>query len=415
MNQRQPLSELATAESVDNVLVFVSDALRFDFLPETVRELGVTAKAVAPSTFTASALPSLLTGQYPATHKVWMFDDQLRERPELLREDGVDVGFDAEGVWTQLESKEKPPLKIHHVETESKLEDLESPFVHVVHDIGPHAPYGFENDVFESTKEFFRTHEKNRPGLVELYRRDCRNSAGRFLDVYEALDERGVLEDTLVIFTSDHGQSLGEWTNGGRFGHGHPMCPENVEIPIVFMGAGLPEGKTHPSLLSGTDIVPTVLSAQRGTTPDDVDGIDAWRGVPDAKRKVRSDVWQHLEVAAKGYSKDVSVYAATSAWDDTGGYVFHRDSSVERLGATLYDNLFRGYGPAWRHNATAGKALNFVNIMLANTLTYGTPEFSESEARAAVPDDFEEARHEFTDSSLSDDQQSQLRDLGYLQ
>jgi arylsulfatase A-like enzyme len=415
MNQPHPLSAVATAETVDNVLVFVSDALRFDFLPETVRERGVTVKAVAPSTFTASALPSLLTGQYPATHKVWMFDDQLRRKPELLREDDVDVGFDAESVWIQLESEEKPPLKIHHVETESKLEELEPPFTHVVHDVGPHAPYGFENGVFESAKEFFRTHEKNRSGLVELYRRDCHNSARRFFDVYDQLVERGLLEDTLVVFTSDHGQSLGEWTNGGRFGHGHPMCPENVSIPVVFMGAGLPAGETYPSLLSGTDLAPTALSAQGRTIPDGVDGIDAWRGVPNPGRKVRSDVWQHLEVGAKGYSKDVSVYAATSLWDDSGGYVFHRHSRVERLGATLYDNLFRGYGPAWRHNTTLSKTLRLANIILADTLTYGTPEFSESSARAAVPSVFEESPHEGTDTSLSGDQKSQLRDLGYLQ
>jgi hypothetical protein len=415
MNQRRPLSAVATAGSVDNVLVFVSDALRFDFLPETVRERGVTAKAVAPSTFTASALPSLLTGQYPATHKVWMFDDQLRDKPEFLREDGVDVGFDAERVWTQLESAEKPPLKIHHLQTESKLAELEPPFAHVIHDVGPHAPYGFENDVFDSTKEFFRTYEKERSGLVELYRRDCHNSARRFFDVYDQLVGRGLLEDTLVAFTSDHGQSLGEWTNGGRFGHGHPMCPENVSIPVVFMGAGLPEGETYPALLSGTDVAPTCLSAQGRPIPDDVDGVDVWRGVPDPGRKIRSDIWQHLEIGAKGYSKDVSVYAATSAWDEGGGYVFHCHSRAERLGATLYDNVFRAYGPAWRHNATLGKALNLVNIMLADSLTYGTPEFSERTARAAVPADFEEPTHEATDSSFSDDQKSQLRDLGYLQ
>jgi len=415
MSQRRPLSDLATAESVDNVVVFVSDALRFDFLPESVRELGVTAKAIAPSTFTASGLPSLLTGQYPATHKVWMFDDQLRERPPLLREDGVDVGFDAEGVWIKLPSAEKPPLKIHHVERESKLADLEPPFAHVVHDIGPHAPYGFENDVFDSTKEFFRSYERDRAGLVELYREDCRNSADRFRAVYDRLVDRGLLEDTLVVFTSDHGQSLGEWSNGGRFGHGHPLCPENVDIPIAFMGAGLPEGETYPGLLSGTDVVPTLLSAQGRTVPDDVDGLDLWNGVPAPGRKVRSDVWQHLEVGAGGYSTDVSVYAATSAWDDTGGYVFHRHSTAERLAATLYDNVFRGYGPAWRHNVTPGKALTFVNLMLAETLTYRTPEFSEAEARDAVPDEFEEAAHEFADASLSGDQESQLRDLGYLQ
>lgn len=415
MNRRRPLSALADTSTIDNVVIFVSDALRYDFLPDFVRDLGVTARAIAPSTFTASSLPSLLTGQYPVTHKVWMFDDQLAEKPELLRAGDVDVGFDAEGVWTQLESSEKPPLSIHHVETESKLEELEPPFVHVVHDVGPHAPYGFENDVFESTKEFFRTHEKRRPQLTELYRRDCHNSAERFLALYDQLVERELLEDTLVVFTSDHGQSLGEWTNGGRFGHGHPMCPENVEIPIVFMGAGLPAGETYHSLLSGTDIVPTVLSAQRRTIPNDVDGTDVWQDTPDSNRRIRSDVWQHLDIAAKGFSKTVSVYAATSAWNDSGGYVFHRKSSVERLAAVFYDNLFRGYGPAWRHNASPKDILNLITITLANSLSYGTPDFSEASARASTSVTFEEARHEHPDSSFSDKQKSQLRDLGYLQ
>lgn len=415
MNRRRPLSASAATEAVDNVVIFVSDALRFDFLPEAVSDLGVTAKAIAPSTFTASSLPSLLTGRYPATHGVWKFDDQLRERPALLREDGVDVGFDAETVWVQLESSEKPPLKIHHVETESTLDDLEAPFVHVVHDVGPHAPYGFENDAFESTKEFFRTHEKRRPQLTELYRRDCRNSAERFLALYDRLAERDLLEDTLVVFTSDHGQSLGEWANGGRFGHGHPMCPENVEIPVVFLGAGLPAGETYPSLLSGTDIVPTVRSARQGSTPDDVDGTDVWRGVPDPDRKVRSDVWQHLDVDAMGYSKPVSVYAATSAWDEGGGYVFHRKSRVERLAAVFYDNLFRGYGPAWRHNATPTSVLNLIAVTLSGTVSYGSPEFTEAAARASVPAEFEESSHEHSDASLSEDQQEQLRNLGYLQ
>lgn len=415
MNQRRPLVEVADVDSVENVVLFVSDGMRYDFLPESVRELGVTARAIAPSTFTASSLPSLLTGQYPATHKVWMFDDQLREKPALFRGDRVDVGFDAEGVWIRLESSEKPPLKIHHVETEAKLADLEPPFVHVVHDIGPHAPYGFENGVFESTKEFFRTYEKRRTELTQLYRQDCHNSAERFQNLYDQLAERGLLEETLVVFTSDHGQALGEWENGGRFGHGHPMCPENVDIPVVFMGAGLPAGETYPSLLSGADVLPTVFSAQRGSPPDEVDGADVWRSVPDTDRTVRSDVWQHLELSTNGFSREVSIYAATSAWNDSGGYVFHRKSRIERLLGVCYDNLFRGYGPAWRHNATPGSVLNLLTLTLANERTFGAPDFSKAAAQASVPRSFEEADHEFADSSLNDDQRSQLRDLGYLQ
>ncbi|MFC7130246.1 sulfatase-like hydrolase/transferase [Haloferax chudinovii] len=410
-----PLSKLADRPTVNNVLIFVSDAMRYDFLPDEVRKLGVTAKAISASTFTASSIPSLTTGLYPATHGVWMFDDRLPKRPPLLDDDAYDVGFDTETVWIELDAPDKPPLQINHVDTERTIEDLEPPFVNFVHDVGPHAPYGFENGVFDSTKEFFRTHEKRRPQLVSLYRQDCHNSAQRFLRLYERLSEDGLLDETLVVFTSDHGQCLGEWINGGRFGHGHPMSPENVEVPIVFAGAGLPKGETYDPLLSGVDVAPTVISAQRGEPPADVDGVDLWRSTPQPTRKVRSDVWQHLDVDVAGRAVELSVYAATSAWNRSGGYVFHRKSSVQRLGAIGYDNVFRGYSPAWLGNLSPTKALNMLSIALTSSMTYGAPDFSRDEAQRVIPSHLEQATHEASDAGLSDEQKTQLRDLGYLQ
>lgn len=410
----RPLSELATVDGVENVVVFVSDAMRYDFLPDAVRRLGVTARAVAPSTFTASALPSLLTGQYPATHRVWMFDDRVAERPPLLDGDATDVGFDASTVWPELPSPEKPPLQIHHVDEERTLDELDPPFTHVVHDVGPHAPYGFDNGVFESTKQFFREHERRRDRLVDLYRTDCERSAGRFLDLVDRLEARGLLAETLVVFTSDHGQCLGEPSRGGRFGHGHPMVPETVEVPLVFAGAGLPDGRRLDALLSGTDVVPTALAAQRGSPPDGVDGADVWTVPPPADRTPRSEVWQHLDVAAGPLSHELTVYAAASAWDDAGGHVFHRGSRVERLGALAYDNLVRGYSPAWRHNTTLDGLVAFLSLALGDTRTYGAPEFSTAAAARTVPDRFETGDPAVSDSDLNDRQEQRLRDLGYL-
>ncbi len=411
----EPLSKMADSTEVDNILIFVSDAMRYDFLPDQVRDLGVTAKAISASTFTASSIPSLTSGTYPATHGVWMFDDRLPQRPALFDDGRYDVGFDAETVWIELDAAAKPPLQINHIDTERSLEELEPPFVSFVHDVGPHAPYGFENGAFESTKEFFQTYEKRRPQLIELYRQDCHNSAQRFVELYEQLAERGILDETLVVFTSDHGQSLGEWGNGGRFGHGHPMSPENVEVPIVFAGAGLPRGVTYEQLLSGVDIAPTVISAQRGEAPTGVDGVDLWRTVPGPDRKVRSDVWQHLDVDVLGREIELSVYAATSAWNQSGGYVFHRKSTLQRLCALAYDNLLRGYAPAWVGNLTPTKAMNMLTIALTSDLSYGTPDFTEDEARGVVPARLAKATHEGADTDLSDEQKTQLRDLGYLQ
>lgn len=405
------LRAVAGHESVSNVLLYISDSLRYDYLPEKVQSLGVTAKAVAPSTFTASSLPSILSGKYPATHGVWGFDDQLESTPPLLGGD-LEIGFDAEEVWIKLDAEDKPPLRIHRLSEERALDEVQEPFVHVVHDVGPHAPYGFKNGVFDSTKSFFDNHENQREKLVELYEKDCSNSAERFLKLYDRLRADDILEDTLVIYTSDHGEALGERCSGGRFGHGHPMSPETVYIPIVFMGAGLPEGQRYTPLLSGTDIAPTALSAQGRAIPDEIDGTDLWTDFP-KQRTIRSDVWQHIDLSVGPINANISVYAATSAWERHGGVVFNRKSKLERVGATLYDNLFRGYSPAWRGNLTAEKALNLLLLGAKEEIIYGSPAFNPDAVRESVPSDLDDCERK-QGTALNDDQQEQLQDLGYL-
>jgi hypothetical protein len=292
----EPIQSLASTEKVENVFLFISDAMRYDYLPDELRNLGVTARAIAPSTFTASALPSLCTGKYPSTHRVWTFDDVLAERPPLFESSSHDFGFNAESVWIDLPPDQKPPLRIHRLSEERTLSDLSNPYVYVHHDVGPHAPYGVMNDVYESTEAFFAENDCSRENIASLYKDDCANSAERFLHLYDQMKERGELEETLIVFTSDHGEALGERRAGGRFGHGHPMVPETVDVPIVFAGAGLPGDRQHGRLLSGVDIAPTFLSALGLESSAAVDGVDLWQTVPEAGRRVHSEVWQHLDI-----------------------------------------------------------------------------------------------------------------------
>jgi arylsulfatase A-like enzyme len=109
-----PLGTQTTTDRVTNVLIFISDSLRADTLPRRVAERGVTGAARAASSWTASSLPSLLTGQYPSTHGVWMFSDRLRERPPLLTADhtGCDIGIDCETHWVGFESSQKPTIQL---------------------------------------------------------------------------------------------------------------------------------------------------------------------------------------------------------------------------------------------------------------------------------------------------------------
>ena len=75
---------------------------------------------------------------------------------------------------------------------------------------------------------------------------------GRILDVLEA---KGELEDTLVIITGDHGE---EFWESGFFGHTSNFTKEQVHVPFVFAGPGVPGGRESLPT-SHLDVVPTLL------------------------------------------------------------------------------------------------------------------------------------------------------------
>jgi arylsulfatase A-like enzyme len=54
--------------------------------------------------------------------------------------------------------------------------------------------------------------------------------------VLEALDSRGILEETLVIVTSDHGENFGE---DGLIAHGFSLDQRLIRVPLVMAGPGI--------------------------------------------------------------------------------------------------------------------------------------------------------------------------------
>jgi len=73
----------------------------------------------------------------------------------------------------------------------------------------------------------------------------------------KTLKTSGRLDDTLVVFVGDHGESLGE--NGVWFNHGGDLDESALRVPMIFhWPAGLPNGTVVPPLASVTDVSPTV-------------------------------------------------------------------------------------------------------------------------------------------------------------
>jgi arylsulfatase A-like enzyme len=74
-------------------------------------------------------------------------------------------------------------------------------------------------------------------------------------EIIDALEARGALDDTIIIFTSDHGDALGD--------HGHSqkwnMYQSTVHVPALVAGPGIPAGKRVSDNVALFDFGPTIL------------------------------------------------------------------------------------------------------------------------------------------------------------
>jgi arylsulfatase A-like enzyme len=93
--------------------------------------------------------------------------------------------------------------------------------------------------------------------------------AGRILD---CLDELGKREETIVVFTSDHGEWLGEHL---RYGKGYPGHDCVTRVPLLLrLPHGSPNrGRTVASIVEAVDLLPTLLALAGMPIPPQVQGV----------------------------------------------------------------------------------------------------------------------------------------------
>ena len=97
----------------------------------------------------------------------------------------------------------------------------------------------------------------------------------RFLDdqlslLWRKLESNGLLENTIVILTGDHGESIGEHQ---FLDHGHTLYQEQVRIPMIVLGPDRWDGGHRFSApVEITDIFPTVLRFAGITPPEGIQG-----------------------------------------------------------------------------------------------------------------------------------------------
>ncbi|HLE83639.1 MAG TPA: sulfatase [Thermoanaerobaculia bacterium] len=295
-----------------NVLVISIDTLRTDRMsaygyqrptsPEIARLLArgtkfAEARTVEPLTGPSSC--SLLTSRFPHEHGATRNGLKLRPRlaslPKLLEQRGYKTAAFV-GNWTlrdALTGLAEHFDEYHEVFTRNRWfgmfneeatgEDLtaeavawieqhrkeeRSPYLAWVHYVEPHAPYRFWE---EFAKQLGIRFQK---GVPKSDRYDTEvaytdREVGRLLRALGGAEE--LPDDTLVVFLSDHGESLGEH---GYWGHGRHLYENSLRIPMGLVWPGrVPAGTiAEPALI--IDLAPTVLGLLGLPGPDEFRGFD---------------------------------------------------------------------------------------------------------------------------------------------
>jgi len=97
----------------------------------------------------------------------------------------------------------------------------------------------------------------SKPEIREAYAGEVEFVDRQIGRLMTGLEERGLLEDTLVVFLSDHGEGLG---NHDHVGHISQLYDSLIHVPLLFSWPGrLPEGVVIDAPVSLVDVFPTVF------------------------------------------------------------------------------------------------------------------------------------------------------------
>jgi arylsulfatase A-like enzyme len=133
-------------------------------------------------------------------------------------------------------------------------------------DIAP--PYGvWATDLSDKTEEDLKRMRRHYYAKIT----GIDYQVGKILD---ALEERGLMENTLILFTSDHGDNLGDHEMIYKW----LMTEQALHVPMLARLPGaLRGGSVDEDLFTQMDVGPTILTALGLEVPSRLDGSSNWK------------------------------------------------------------------------------------------------------------------------------------------
>ena len=160
--------------------------------------------------------------------------------------------------------------------------------------------------------------------------------------IVDLVDELGLINNTLILFTSDNGGHSTIWkgfdTNGPLRGHKRDLTEGGIRVPFIARWPGkVQQGKTSNEIIVFQDMMPTFAELTGAKAPYNIDGISLVNALLEKKQKiqhkylywayghcrdrydqaVRMENWKGIRHGQDGYFGSIcaSVFGVVSASD----------------------------------------------------------------------------------------------------
>ena len=268
-------------------------------------------RCISTSPWTFPSFASMLTGKYPSTagavtNVKYLPDEELTIAEWLNKinfatmsivnshwvskmtnlhqgfavskrfsESEASVSFDAALEWLNAHSGENAFVFIH-------LMDCHRPYHPKPEYLGKFGANDYSGQFTEEFMVMPEVIEEIRAGNVTLPEEDWNQIEALYDEEIVGLDQdfgafikglkaAGIYDDTMIIFTADHGE---EFREHGGYEHGHSLYDEVIHVPLIIKDKMFRPGERIDSLCSTIDIFPTLMAKLYLTIPSDINGLN---------------------------------------------------------------------------------------------------------------------------------------------
>jgi len=362
---------------------------------------------------------SIFTGLYPRTNGVMDNGFTIKEKYTTLAEVLEDEGYRTAGI-----------VNIHHIYQNGFQQGFNGEYRLVkevnasrvtgetidwldrnndrgrfflwVHYFDPHSPYSAPKeywsrftDNFSETSSLFsklgpRVNGSERNEIINqleaMYDGEVAYTDAMVGKVLDRVEKLGLLEDTVVIILSDHGEGFGR--HPADVTHGVELYDTTLRVPFILYYPGAPEGKRVEKQTQLIDVMPTILEILGVEGKEDFEG------------------------------KDVTPLIKNGEFDSPPAISERRLYSKNEVSDTrFYSVRYRGKKLIYKKFPNGNANKMFFNIIkdpdeLNNTLKYNKNQVGEF--KEILDSWLSDPQHRIKTQKISEESKERLRQLGYL-